>query len=226
MRLKRLSAICAAPFAIVACLSSASAAVDLNGGVWRPVEPPEALTTLTGAKPPLRPATLKAAAKIKPPVLSAEVAHAKQCLPPGVPRILLKAAPLEFLQRPEEIVILYQWNRMARTVQMDIAQPEVIGPAYLGQSVGKWVGDTLRIETIGFNDATMLDEAGLPHSDQLRVVEEYKVTAPGSMEAIVTITDPKIFTHPWQTRLRFKHDPAGRISEDVCLERTSQGDRK
>ncbi|WP_309091876.1 hypothetical protein [Phenylobacterium sp.] len=200
----------------------AAAEPDLNGGAWSVLNPPRALMTEDDKSPPLL-ESVQATWKPSGPQVAAprtDVERARRCLPPGLPRLLLQSAPFEFLQRPEQIVILYQWNRLVRVVDMNIAQPEIVGPSYLGQSVGAWRGDTLRIETIGFNDATVLDDTGLPHSDALKVVEEYSVRSANEIDLVVTIEDPKTFKTPWRAALRLARDPQARIKEDVCLERT------
>jgi len=196
--------------------------LDLNGGVWRAVDPPAAWRTLEGEAPPLLP-TARAAweARPEPAAVSRDVAAARQCRPPGVPRLLLLSPAFEVQQRPEQLVIFYEWNRLLRVVPLNVPQREVLGPSYLGQSVGRWEERALRVETIGFGDATVLDASGLPHSDQLRVTEDYTLASEGRLEVVITIDDPKTYARPWRTRMTFRHDPQGGIQEDVCLERVA-----
>jgi len=194
--------------------------LDLNGGVWRAVDPPAAWRTLEGEAPPLLPAARAAwEARAEPAAVSRDVAAARQCRPPGVPRLLLLSPAFEVQQRPDQLVIFYEWNRLLRVVPLNVPQREVLGPSYLGQSVGRWEGRALRVETIGFGDATVLDASGLPHSDQLRVTEDYALAPEGRLEVVITIDDPKTYARPWRTRMTFRHDPQGEIQEDVCLER-------
>jgi hypothetical protein len=216
-----------APTALAAILMSCWAGVqaappDLNGGTWRVARAASTLRTVAGKRPPLLPM----ANLVYEQHLSAHRAgdlswdDTEKCLAPGVPRLLLMGGSFEFLQRPEQIVIAYQWNHLVRTVDMNIAQPQVVGPTYEGQSVGRWDGGTLVIDTIGFNEATVLDSSGLPHSDALHVVERYTPSSDRqSMQVRISIDDPNTYSAPWETTLSLQHERNGRIAEDFCLER-------
>lgn len=203
--------------------AAADTAPNLNGGTWQPVNPAQSLKTLQGQTPPLLPAALA----IYQQHLAAAAAGDKswdgtqRCLAPGLPRLLyLQPSGFEFLQRPEQIVITYVWNHMVRTIDMNVSQHDVSGPTYEGQSIGRWEGRTLVVDSIGFNDTTVLDSAGLPHSDALHVVERYTSSADGRrMTVRIRIEDPKTFSAPWETALEFKHDAEATIDEDVCLDR-------
>jgi len=89
-----------------------------------------------------------------------------------------------------------------------------------GKSIGRWEGNTLVVDTNSYNDATWLDDSGLPHSDELHTVERLKL-ARGGTELIDTITidDPQTFAKPWQTVMVFRKDPGAIIKEDYCLGR-------
>jgi hypothetical protein len=193
---------------------------ELGGGVWYPIEPPQTLRTVDGKVPPLRPAAkalyLQHVTARRAGDLSFD--RTEQCMSPGVPRLLTLPSPFEFIQRPEKVAILYEWNRLARFVDMGVPQPEVLGPAGQGQSVGKWLDHTLVVDSIGFTDNTTLDASGLPHSDALHVIERYTPSADGqTMTARITIDDPKFYSSRWDTQLRFRHDARGEIHEDVCV---------
>jgi len=202
--------------------SCAFAVPNLNGGTWQVVDPPQALLTESGQQPPLLPA----AKGVYEQHLAARRAGdlsfdgTEHCLPPGVPRLLTMPGSFEFLQRPEQIIIHYQLDRLLRVIDMNVPQRPLVGPAYLGQSVGVWNGNTLVIDSIGFMDGTLLDNAGLPHGDALHATEKYRFAADGqSMTADVTIDDPEDYAAPWTTELSFRHDTNGSIPEDVCLAR-------
>lgn len=212
---------------MVALLVSASLAAaakpDLNGGTWQVVAAPQALTTAAGKPPPLLPA---AAAVYRQHVAARSRGDLSwdgtgRCLAPGLPRLLLmQPGAFEFLQRSDQIVITYQWNHMVRVVDMNVPHRDIAGPTYEGQSVGRWEKGTLVVDTIGFNDTTMLDSAGLPHSDALHVIERYTPAADGrTMRLRLKIEDPKTFSAPWDATLQLTHDPQGMIQEDVCLQR-------
>jgi hypothetical protein len=91
-------------------------------------------------------------------------------------------------------------------------------PTWNGESLGKWDGDTLVIDTIGLNENTWMDRAGHMHSDALHVVERYKRTGEKTIEAAFTIDDPKIFTKPWTVNRTYSLRPGDKIGEYVCEE--------
>jgi hypothetical protein len=203
-------------------MATAVAAPDLNGGVWVAVKPPGALRTTRGERPPLLPAAATAyeqhLADRRRGNLDFDTTE--RCLPPGLPRILMQPQPFEFLQRPEQVVIMYQWNRLVRIVDMSPAILDPIGPSHLGTSVGHWEGGTLVIESVDFVDSSLLDDAGLPHGEKLRVIERYTPSRDGhSMALKLSIEDPDFYAHAWDASLRFRHDARGEITEDVCVER-------
>ena len=101
-----------------------------------------------------------------------------RCLPPGVPRIMLKARPFEIVQTPNRILFVYEGGgHVWRQIWMDgRAHPKDPNPNWLGHSIGHWEGDTLVVDSVGFNDQTWLDDAGHPHTEQLHVIEKYTRT--------------------------------------------------
>lgn len=194
---------------------------DFNG-VWQVTDATAALRTLDGKEPPLLPQTkaryeqhrqaYKKGDKSFDPTL--------QCQPPGVPRLSYEAMPLEIMVQARQVVFMYQWNRLVRWVNLDKPHSEPLSPTFLGQSVGRWEQSTLVVDTNGFNDTTLLDSQGLPHSDELRVVERYTLDKSGNtLTAVITIEDPQTFSTPWQTRVSFKRRLDVKIEEDVCVER-------
>ena len=105
-----------------------------------------------------------------------------------------------FVQIPGLIVVLYQGstNMVHRTIFTDGRElPKDPNPSWLGYSVGKWEGDTLVVDSIGFNDKTWLDQMGYPHSESLHVTERFHRKDLGHMEIQITIDDPKMYTKPW-----------------------------
>lgn len=123
------------------------------------------------------------------------------CDPQGFPRIVLhNFRTSRILQTPENIVILYLFNKKWRTIWTDGRQlpKEVEEPRWWGYSVGRWVDDyTFTAESFGFDERTWLDNAGRPHSDAMRVREEYKRTDRDHLVMTITIDDPKYYTKPW-----------------------------
>jgi hypothetical protein len=207
--------------------SMANAAPNLNG-LWQTVNPSQALHALNGDLPPMLPV----AKTIYEQHLTARQRHdlsfdnTVRCQPPGLPRIYLEDMPFEIQQQNDAIYVLYQWNRLFRVIEMNTSheRQNIYGPTFLGFAVGHWDEATLVVDTIGFNDTTLLDSAGLPHSDDLHVTERWKLQRGGqAIDALITIEDPKTFSAPWQFRMRFRKLPAAaEIHEDVCLERQHQ----
>jgi len=124
------------------------------------------------------------------------------CLPHGVPRINTNGIfPFKIVQTPKLVVILYEQLNLFRQVFMDGRQLSGDpNPAWLGYSTGHWDGDTLVVDTRGFNDKTWLDtRLGRPASDALHVVERFRRPTYGELEIVATIDDPKAYAKPWTT---------------------------
>jgi hypothetical protein len=141
------------------------------------------------------------------------------CTLPGVPRIDSVPNPFKILQSPEEVVILYEAFTTFRQVFMDgRGLPEDPQPAWNGYSVGKWDGDSLVIDTAGFNDLTWLDNAGTPHSDALHVTERYRRRDIGHLDIQITVDDPKTFLHPFTVTEHEHLLPDTTLLEFICSE--------
>jgi len=143
----------------------------------------------------------------------------RKCLPPGTPRIYLQPFPFQMVQTPKEILMIYEYDHTVRQIFMDgRAHPDDITPTYMGHSIGKWDGDTLVVDTVGFNDKTWLDRDGHPHSDQLHVVERFHRVDRDDMTIDINIEDPKALVKPWKTQLNFQLKPDWDIMELVCTD--------
>ncbi|HEY2170194.1 MAG TPA: hypothetical protein VGJ30_11260, partial [Candidatus Angelobacter sp.] len=94
------------------------------------------------------------------------------CIPPGVPRVWTEPYPFEIITLPQRVLIVYEYQHLIRQIYTDGRDhPKDLTPTYMGNSVGKWEGNTLVVDTIGFNDKTWIDGTKHPHSDALHVVE-------------------------------------------------------
>jgi hypothetical protein len=143
----------------------------------------------------------------------------RQCLPPGTPRIYLQPFPFQMVQAPKEIIMFFEYDHTVRQIFMDgRTHPEDILPTYMGHSIGKWEGDTLVVDTVGFNDKTWLDRDGHPHSDQLHVTERFHRLDRDNMQIEITMEDPKALAKPWKTQLNFQLKPDWDIMELVCTD--------
>jgi hypothetical protein len=123
-------------------------------------------------------------------------------LPPGVPRLTYMPYPFQIVQSPGRLTLLYEYVRATRTIYANgTAHPKGPIDCWLGDSRGRWEGDTLVVDVVHFNDQTWFDRAGNFHSNGLHVVERYTPDGPDHISYNVTIEDPKVFTRPWTMSL-------------------------
>jgi hypothetical protein len=129
-----------------------------------------------------------------------------KCLPVGIPVDGLVSEPNKIVQSPRLIVILYETDGTHRQIYTDgrALPAEVAQPSWLGYSAGKWEGDTLVVETAGFNDKTALDALGHPHSEALKIVERYHRRDFGHLDVEMTFDDPQMYTKPFT--IKFTED--------------------
>ena len=143
----------------------------------------------------------------------------RQCLPPGTPRIYLQPFPFQIVETPKEILMIFEYDHTVRQIFMDgRAHPDDLTPTYMGHSIGKWDGDTLVVDTVGFNDKTWLDRDGHPHSDQLHVIERFHRVDRDNMTIDITMDDPKALAKPWTAQLNFQLKPNWDIMELACTD--------
>ena len=142
-----------------------------------------------------------------------------KCLPDGVPHADLLPEPFKIIQTPGEIVMLYEVETIFRQIFTDGRKlPTDPSPAWLGYSVGKWDGDTLVVDTMGFNDLSWLDARGHGHSEDMRVEERFHRRDFGHLDVTVTITDPKTFTKPVTIKFVELLLPDTDVFEHICIE--------
>jgi hypothetical protein len=146
-------------------------------------------------------------------------AHTKsRCLPAGLPKSMdpPAALPIQILMTPGQVTVLFEEFNNFRIIRMNAQHAEDPNPGFFGDSVGHWEGDTLVVDTIALTTQTVIDSAGIPHSEDLHLVERFRRTGPDTMEHLVTMTDPKAFTAPWSIRNAFKSVPGMTIGEYYC----------
>ncbi len=141
-----------------------------------------------------------------------------KCFLPGVPRVMYMPYPLQIFQTPKYIAIASEFAHTTRTVYMNGTKHYADAAFWMGDSRGRWEGDTLVVDVADFNDQTWFDMSGDFHSEDLRVVERYTRTAPDTIEYQATITDPKVFTRPWTIRVPLYKDvePNAQLFEYEC----------
>ena len=141
------------------------------------------------------------------------------CLPDGVPHGDLLPEPFKILHSKGVIVMLYEVETTFRQIFMDGRKhPTDMSPAWQGYSVGRWEGDTLVVDTAGFNDRGWLDARGTGHSEAMRVEERFRRRDYGHMDLTITITDPKVFTKPITFTVVEELLPDTDLLEHYCLE--------
>jgi len=141
------------------------------------------------------------------------------CLPAGVPRSTGLPYPLRLMQSPGLIVMLLEGNvHTYRMILMDKEHPKDPNPTWMGHSTGKWEGDTLVVDTVGFNNGTWLDPGGHVHTDKMHVIERFTRIAENRLRYEFTIDDPGAYTKPWGWSYALELHPDWEIIEYVCNE--------
>jgi len=146
----------------------------------------------------------------------------RTCAPFGTARIIQQGRPFEIFQIPGRVIFRHEQEHWIRDVWMDgRGHPDfsVTPSTWAGHSIGHWDGDTLVVDTVGFNGLTWLDSPGHPHSESLRLVQRYTRTNYNTLEVQLTIHDPEIYTRPVTTNtLTYELIPNGEITEWVNCE--------
>jgi hypothetical protein len=190
-------------------------------GVWNKISPKYKSNIVADLKPSdIRPWARKLVEE-RNENLQKDYMH-EQCLPlgPGYPTGADSsgAEQIKIVQTPGLIVILNP-DLTYRQVYMDGRQLEKNpNPNWMGYSVGHWEGDTLVVESDGFNDKTWLDHDGHPHTEALRMTERYTRRNLGNMDVDITLSDPAIYARPWTIKVRAELAPDTEMIEYVCGE--------
>jgi hypothetical protein len=125
-----------------------------------------------------------------------------KCYLPGVPRIMYLPLPFQIVQVPTKTVMLFEYAHAIRHIYTNgNAHPPGHIDWWLGDSRGRWDGDTFVVDSVDFNDETWFDRSGNFHSDELHVVERFTLAGPDHIAYDVTIEDPKVFTRPWKMHM-------------------------
>ena len=158
---------------------------------------------------------MRAAAASAPAPEDSQTAN---CLPPGMPGIMGQPYPMEFLLTPGKVTIVIEAYTQVRHIYTDgRSLPEEPDPKFFGTSIGRWEGDTLVAETVGFNDFVQ-HARGVPHGDKMRIVERFRLIDPDTMSIETTISDPDALTVPYTTTASLRRHRDWTISEYVCEE--------
>jgi hypothetical protein len=142
-----------------------------------------------------------------------------KCYLPGVPRANYMPFPFQIFQSNSHFFIAYEYASAVRNIYLkDPGPPET--DSWMGQSVGRWDGDTFVVAANGFHDQSWFDRAGNHHSERLRVTERYTMTSPDHIQYEATMEDPGVFTRPWTIRMPlYRHVNAdARLGQFKCVE--------
>ena len=142
-----------------------------------------------------------------------------KCYLPGVPRATYMPYPFQIAHSESNLLIAYEYAGAVRDVFMKDPGPAPVD-SWMGQSVGRWDGDTLVVDVSGFNDQTWFDRSGNFHSDALHVVERYTRTSRDVIAYEATIEDPKVFTRPWKMSMALyrRQEPNAQLMDFKCVE--------
>jgi hypothetical protein len=145
----------------------------------------------------------------------------ERCWPIGVPGWLVyPVRPLRFLQTPKQVVMIWEEDHMVRHVYLTDQHSPNVKPSWFGESIGHYEnGDTLVVDTIGLNTRTFIDNYRTPHTDQLHVVERYRIVDDGkALEVTAYVEDPGAFTMPWTAVQRYRLNKDAPLAEEICAE--------
>ena len=202
----------------------AGAAPDISGTYWA-TQYNAKLQIVGGGDLPLNDAGKKAYQMNQAGLKDGSITDAarKFCVPDGIPRSLATPYPFEIIQAPPgQITMVHELNHQIRVIAMDKPLPsfqELIPfPFYNGHSVGHFEGDTLVIQSAGFNEKTFLDATGAPHSDMMVTTERVRKTGANQLEDIVTIHDPDYYTKDFSARFVYALRNDVRLEDYVCGE--------
>jgi hypothetical protein len=218
-----------------------SARVDLSG-VWRRSRRPpdkarkytiyELAFSITTERPPMTPWAEEKFKANKSNIGPSSVSIAEsndpilKCYPPGVPRIyLVRAEPFEIAQIRGRVLMLFEYDHFIRNIYTDGREhPKDPNLSWMGDAIGEWEGDTLVVDTIGFNDKTWLDNDGHPHTEDLHVVERIRRVTHDTLTIDTSIEDPKAYTKPWGGHAVYELKPDWNLGEVVCEDNETYSD--
>jgi hypothetical protein len=144
------------------------------------------------------------------------------CLPPGGPRMFGTPYPAEFLQQEDRIVVIFEGGaHVWREIHMDGREHpplDDITPSFFGHSIGWWEGETLVVDTVGFNEMTWLNFNGTMHTEKLHTIERITRPEHGTLHYEAVIDDPEAYTRPWTVAWDIPWAEGEELKEYICQE--------
>ena len=140
-----------------------------------------------------------------------------KCFPPGAPRSYVTPYPMEIVQAPDRLVMLFEYDVVYCIVYLDgRGHPEDAVPTWMGHSIGRWEGDTRVVHTANFNGKSWLDRVGHPYSEELQLTERIRRVGDDTLQVDITFHDPKTYTRDWTGQKMFRLQPTWELTEYVC----------
>ena len=146
------------------------------------------------------------------------------CRPGAISTMTMPREKIVILETPEEVTILFEMPRMVRRIRLGGEHPADLVPSYVGDSVGRWEGGTLVVDTIGYNGFAEIDARGQPTSPRLHTVERFTPNAEGDIDIVTTVTDPEYYDKPFDIPRSWQRAEARHPLEYDCAETPRQED--
>ena len=140
------------------------------------------------------------------------------CLPMGVPMFYLGVGPFYIVQTSKEVTILEEAGQQVRHIYLNVPHSANVKPSWYGESVGRYEGNSLVVDTIGVTTKTVVDPYRTPHTEKLHVTERWHLIENGNMlEVNITVEDPDTYNQPWQSFVRYQRGQR-QLAEFICAE--------
>jgi hypothetical protein len=174
-----------------------------------------------GAPPPSAPGGVARTPTLKPGAEQYRVVRGPEdaglyasCRPPGVPQTFMAPYFMQIVQSPRYVVLIHEYLTLPRIIELDAQHPTDPDPFYMGHSVGKWEGDTLVVDSIGFKESEF---QGFKTTESFHIVERFRRPTLGTLQYEAVLEDPNVWTEPWMITRTFPFLPEhNRIDEFYC----------
>jgi hypothetical protein len=151
-----------------------------------------------------------------------------RCKPSGFSRQFMTPYGVEFVELPEiQRIFIFDIGgpHTFRTIYMDgRMHPAKLEPSYYGHSIGHWEGDTLVVDTVGYNEAFWMDRRGMPHTEKLHTIEKFTRTSLQQIRYEVTVEDPGVYTAPWSSSMTLGWNDGQELFEYICQQSNYAGE--
>ncbi len=141
-----------------------------------------------------------------------------KCYPPGTPRIYIHPFPMELIQLPGRVLMIFEYDHLVRQIYTDGREHRTdLAPSWMGDAIGHWEGKTLVVETTQFNDKTWLDRIAVPHSEEMKLTERIYLNDEGQLQIDMRVDDPVALAKPWEFS-RYYRKTDWTIDELMCVD--------